>query len=234
MATPMRKEIQEGVTLRGTKKKMATPVREEIEKGVELRETKKKMATPMRKEIQEGVTLRKTRQVMDQALQVEIRNGITLKKTKKCEIQAGITQSQATLDDNPAQTMKTAAGNDATLVKEREMTIQQRILKTPLRKEIAKRYKLRATKRHMITPLRKQIQSKPNLRATHRKSDSAIRKPAHRKPTYAEVLKRHMPGRRLSSRSASKTGQLHKCDVSSIMLLSSIYFIYCLSRFQQM
>lgn len=167
MVTPLKTEIANGIRLRQTKKRLATPLRKEIIDGTSLRQTKMKMATPLKKEIVQGVKLQKTKKKMATPLKKEIADGVRLRQTKKRlatplrkEIIEGISLRETR--QKIATPLKKEITEGITLRETKKK------LKTPIRKAIEDGVTLKATKKKLSTPLKKAIQAKPQLRQTKR------------------------------------------------------------------
>ena len=198
LATPLRKEIEEGVKLQKTKKKMVTPLKKEIIKGKQLKPTKKSLPTPLKKAINSAVTLRQTKRRLPTPLKEEIKRGVQLQKAKKSlptplrrQLEQGVSLKQTGKSLKRKRTESSAKDNEPSIEvneidEELDAAPARRALKTPLRKAISVGIRLRKTRHRMATPLRKQIHSKHTLRAVRRKSTVITA----RKPTYAEIVKR--------------------------------------------
>ncbi|XP_065828196.1 proliferation marker protein Ki-67-like [Oscarella lobularis] len=189
MATPMRKEIEEGLEMKATKKRMATPMREEIESGVPLKETKMKMATPVRKEIEEGVELRPTKKRLYTPLRKEIESGTALKETKKRmatpmrkEIEKGTELRETKKKMATPVRKEIEAGITLKETKKR--------LATPVRKEIQEGLELRPTKKRMETPMREEIEEGIELRKTKKKLATPVRTEIESGVTLKQTKKR--------------------------------------------
>ena len=175
LATPLRKQIEEGVKLHKIKKKIITSLKREIANGIRLRQTERTMAVPLRNDIEEEIKLQETKKKMATPLKKEILEGIRLRETKKRL--ATPLQKEIISGTNLRQTKRKMA---TPLRKHIEEGIQlqetKRRMATPLKKEISEGIRLRETKKKLATPLKREIIDGTSLRQTKRKMATPLKK----------------------------------------------------------
>lgn len=188
LATPLRKEIEEGVKLQKTKKKMVTPLKTEIANGIRLRQTKKRLATPLRKEIIGGTSLRQTKMKMATPLLKEIKDRVKLQKTKK-KITTPL-KKEITDGVRLRQTKKRLATPlKKEIIDGISLRQTKKKLATPLKKEITEGITLRETKKKLKTPIRKAIEDGVTLRVTKKKLSTPLKKAIQAKPQLRQTKK---------------------------------------------
>lgn len=165
LATPLRKEIQTGFKLK-SKKKLGTPLRKDIHRGIKLR-TKNKLATPVKSEILKGKSLRVTMPKLNTPLQDEIKAGVNLKRTAATPIENK--QNNHSPKIMPVQ--------EEICSKLLSKNIESQLFSS-LQQDTAEGINLKCIKKKVLqTPIRKEIQSKPVLRQTLKKGlNTPVRK----------------------------------------------------------
>ena len=171
MPTPVKQEILKGKKLKEIKKKLQTPLRKQIQEGTSLRAAK--LETPAKSTRRKSTA--KTPSTSKTPTRKQVASGKVQSAKKKKPSYADMLK-KGIKEKEMLKKMKMKTPLKRQIIRGVKLNPTMQKMQTPLRVGIQQGVKLRAAKKKLQTPLKKEIEGGVSLKQTKKKLQTPLRK----------------------------------------------------------